>query len=304
MLTNKVIIVTGAGSGLGEETATQLADYGATVIACDLGTEHDGSGSDDQTVRETVEVIRSAGGEAKASFGDVTDKKYIADLVEETVDEYGKIDGVVNYAGILRDSMSFNMSLEDWETVVDVHLKGHFNLLHELGNLWRNRYKEELIDSQRSFLAVSSASSRGSVGQVNYSAAKAGILGLTRTGARELHQYNVRVNAMLPAAVTPLMRHGVPDDVLEQINESDVGTEKVAPLPVVLMADNAEDITGWTFAIGGDTVYTVTDPEFERLAIKDGGWDAETLTGAIDELLSDRPRSKTSPGGLLGRVGK
>jgi 3-oxoacyl-[acyl-carrier protein] reductase len=198
--------------------------------------------------------------------------------------------------------MTFNLTEDDWDSVIDVHLMGHYNLLHEFGKLWRQRFKDDEIESQRSFLAVLSASSRENAGQLNYSAAKAGVLGLTRTGARDLHPYNVPVSALMPAALTPLLEDGIPDEILEDVLEDAASPDRVAPLPVALTSDEAEDITWWTFGIGGNSVYMVTDPEFERLAIKDGGWTAEDLTSTFDQLLANHPRSKTEPGGLLGCV--
>lgn len=302
MIENKVIIVTGAASGLGRATAMQMANLGATVVVCDLGVQPHGKSSDEGSVEEVAEEIRERGGEAMVRFGDMTDEEYVASMIEGVYNEYGRIDGAINYAGFLRDSMSFNMALEDWKAVLDVHLTGHFNLIKYLGAHWREQYKAGNIDSQRSFIAVSSASSRGSASQINYSAAKAGVLGLTRTAARELHRYDVRVNAMMPAAFTRMLDANVPNEVLKNLPKDALGPEKVAPLPVVLMADTAEDITGWTFAIGGDTVYTVTDPELNRSDTMEGGWTVEALTDTIEDLIDDRPRSKTEPGGLLNKI--
>jgi NAD(P)-dependent dehydrogenase (short-subunit alcohol dehydrogenase family) len=302
MIEDKVVVVTGAASGLGRATALKLADLGATVIVCDLGAQPHGKETDVTPVEEAAEAVRERGSEAMVSFGDVTDEDYVAGMVEDVYDEYGRIDGAINYAGFLRDDMSFNMPLENWKAVLDVHLTGQFLLLKHLGDHWREQYKADNIDTQRSFLAVSSASARGSASQINYSAAKAGVLGLTRTGARDLHRYDVRVNAMMPAAFTRMLDANVPEDVLEDLPKDALGPEKVAPLPAALMADSAEDITGWTFAIAGDTVHTVTDPKFDGTDTMEGGWTAEALSETLDDLVANQPRSKTDPGGLLGEV--
>jgi NAD(P)-dependent dehydrogenase (short-subunit alcohol dehydrogenase family) len=299
MMDGKVIIVTGAASGLGEATAKHLADLGATVVVADLGARPHGEGSNEAAVEAVAEDIRDDGGTATVSFGDVTDEAYVASMVADTAAEHGRIDGAVNYAGFLRDAMTFNMPLEDWKAVLDVHMTGHFNLIKHLGDHWRERSKADELDGQRSFVAVSSASGRGSASQLNYSAAKAGVLGLTRTAARDLHRYGVRVNAMMPAADTRMLRANVPEDIVEGLPTEQLGPEKVTPLPAVLLSDHAEDVTGWTFAIGGDTVFTVTDPEFDRQATMAGGWTAAALADALDELLADEPRSKTEPGSLL-----
>lgn len=299
MLEDKVILVTGAGGGLGEATAKAMADRDARLVLNDLGVNPDGTGpADSEPLDATVDDIEAAGGTALASFGDVTDSTYVGSLIDTAIDEYGKLDGIVNFAGIIREHMLFNMSEEDWDSVVDVHLSGHFNLLHHASVRWREQSKAGEIDSQRSFLSISSAAALGTAGSSNYSAAKAGILGLTRTAARELHQYDVRVNAMLPTAMTRI----VPDELRDSMPAEQLSPDRVAPLPVVLMSETAEDVTGWTFAIGGDTVYTVSDPTLERAAIMKGGWNPEDLSGMLDHLLGDGPRTKTEPGHLLSKV--
>ncbi|MFC6767667.1 SDR family NAD(P)-dependent oxidoreductase [Natrinema soli] len=302
MIDGKVVIVTGGASGLGRETAVQMAELGASVVVSDLGSEPHGEGANEEPLRDVVDEITEDGGEATASFGDITDYEYVGSLVEETVAAYGRIDGAVNYAGFLRDDMLFNMDPEDWSAVTDVHLTGHFNLIHHLGSHWRQRSNSEGLETQRSFVSVSSASSRGSPAQLNYSAAKAGVLGLTRTAARELHQYNVRVNAMMPAAITRMLDANVPDDVLERLPRDELGPEKVVALPIVLLSDDATDVTGWTFAIGGDTVFTVTDPELDRSLTTERGWSPSALAAEFDDLLEGAPRSKTEPGGLLNEI--
>jgi NAD(P)-dependent dehydrogenase (short-subunit alcohol dehydrogenase family) len=198
--------------------------------------------------------------------------------------------------------MLFNMSEDEWKSVISVHLDGHFNLVHHLGKHWRQRHKAGELDGQRSFVSVSSGSARGSVGQINYSAAKAGILGLTRTAARELERYNVRVNAMVPAALTPMMEDNVPDEVLADLPTDDLNPERVAPLPVALISERAKDITGWTFAIAGNSVFTISDPEFGRELTMEGGWKPPELADSLDDLLEGEPRSKTNPGGLIGKL--
>jgi NAD(P)-dependent dehydrogenase (short-subunit alcohol dehydrogenase family) len=302
-LDGRVYVVTGAASGLGLATAEALGERGATVVVCDLGSEPHGESAARDPVAAAADAVRAAGGEAVESFGDVTDPAYVSSMVERVAEECGRIDGAVNYAGFLRDDMSFSMPLENWEAVLSVHLGGHFNLVKALGAHWRDRHKAGELDGQRSFVAVSSASARGSASQINYSAAKAGVLGLARTAARELDQYDVRVNAMMPAAVTRMIDANVPEDVVERLPRDALGPEKVAPLPVVLLSDRAVDVTGWTFAIAGDSVFTVSDPELRTEVTMDGGWTADALADALDgELLGDEPRSKLEPGGLLSRV--
>lgn len=293
-LAETVQIVCGAGGGLGEATAVAMADAGATVIVNDLGVDVDGTSPDTGPAHETVERIEARSGEARAHVGDVTDRAYTESLVAETVDEYGAVHGVTNYAGILRDRMIFNMSESDWEAVLDVHLTGHFNILHNVAAHWREQYKSAGFDRQRSVCCVSSGVAAGNPGQSNYSAAKAGILGLMRTTARELDQYDVRVNAIWPTAVTR-MTEDLP--ALAGVDESEMGPAHVAPLPVFLASEDATDVTGCTFAIAGDSLSIVSDPERERsLSASGEQWAVEEIADRWDELIEGFETSRLAPG--------
>jgi len=263
MLDDTVCIVCGAGHGLGEETAVAMAERGATVVVNDLGVDVSGEGSDAEPAEETVERIEDAGGEAVAHFGDVTDFEYTERLVRETHERFGAVHSVTNFAGVLRDRMLFNMSEEEWDTVVDVHLKGHFSLLRAAGAHWRQRAKAGEIDRERSFTCVSSGVAVGNAGQANYSAAKAGILGLMRTAAQELQRYDVRVNAMWPTALTR-MTEDLPG--MAGADRETMGPQMAPAVPVFLASEESEGVTGCTLAImGGDVAY-VSDPARERWA--------------------------------------
>ena len=202
MLSGKVCVVAGGGHGLGEAVAIELGRHGATVVVNDLGSSVHGDGAKSEPAEETIEAVQEAGGSGMAHFGDVSSLEYTEELVADTVDEYDRIDGVVNFAGILRDSISYNMSGEEWDDVIRVHLRGHFALLRNVAAHWREQAGEngDGIETQRSFVSVSSRSALGNVGQANYSAAKAGVLGLTRATAKELARFNIRVNALMPTA--------------------------------------------------------------------------------------------------------
>lgn len=298
MIEDKVFVITGAGSGLGRATALEAAENGAMVVVSDLGTTSSGKGADESPVHETVSMVNDVGGNALAHFGDVTDPDDVENLITSTLEEYGRIDAAVNYAGFLRDSMSFKMDKDDWDAVLDVHLTGHFNLLHELGAHWREVYKADEIETQRSLTCISTEVAMGNPGQVNYSAAKAGVLGLMRTAARELHQYDVRVNALMPAAATRL----VPDAVEDSLPVEKMQPERVAKLALALASDDAKDITGWTFGAGGDTVATATDPIFDRTASKEGGWQTDELPDVVDSLIGERTRAKTEYNGMIDKL--
>jgi NAD(P)-dependent dehydrogenase (short-subunit alcohol dehydrogenase family) len=296
MLEDTVCIVCGAGHGLGEETAVTMGEAGATVVVNDLGVDVSGEGSDSDPAAETVARIETAGGDAVAHFGDVTDFAYTERLVAETYEQFGRVDSVANFAGVLRDRMSFNMSEDDWDTVVDVHLKGHFSLVRAAGAHWRQRAKADEIDRERSFTCVSSGVAVGNAGQANYSAAKAGVLGLMRTAAQELNGYGVRVNAMWPTALTR-MTEDLPG--MAGAERETVGPQMAPAVPVFLASDAAEGVTGCTLAImGGDVAY-VSDPKRERslsTASEDGRWTAAELAERWDELTEGFETAKLDRG--------
>lgn len=215
-----------------------------------------------------------------AHFGDVTDLSYTEQLVEDTAMEYGRIDGGVNFAGILDDDMIYNMSGDQWDKVVDVHLRSHFALLRNLAVHWRERAKErEGLDSQRSSLALTSRSALGNPGQANYAAAKSGVMGLTWTTARELARYDVRVNALMPTAYTRLIEE-IPEEK-RPFTKEEMPPEKVAPVVGYLLSDEAEDITGCVVQSAGDEVGLVSDPSIDRVAFREGGWTVEELDDLI-----------------------
>lgn len=298
MLENTVQIVCGAGGGLGEETAVAMADHGATVVVNDLGVAVDGEGTDPEPAESTVERIEERGGEAMAHFGDVSDLEYTEQLVADTVDAYGAVHGVINFAGILRDSMVFNMDEAEWDAVVNVHLKGHFSLVRAVSRHWRERSKAEGgFDRQRSLTCVSSGVAAGNAGQSNYSAAKAGILGLMRTAARELHQYDARVNAMWPTALTR-MTEDLPG--MEGVDEDSMGPQLVPAVPVFLASEAATDVNGVTLAIAGGNLSIVSDPERERTISKDiateGRWTPEEIETQWEELTDGFETMRMDPG--------
>lgn len=297
MLDDTVSIVCGAGRGIGEATAKLMAEKGATVVVNDLGVDVTGGGSSEQPAQETVNDIEADGGTAMVHYGDVTDQEYTEQLLEDTIDEYGAVHSISNFAGILRDRMVFNMTEDEWDAVIDVHLKGHFNLMHGASRRWRERFKEEEYKKQRSFLCVSSGSAGGNPGQANYGAAKAGILGLTRVTARELHQYNVRVNALWPGAATR-MTETVPEERSSSSGRSGRGPEQVAPLPTYLASEEAKDITGVTFGMSSGRLSYISDPTRDRTMIKDpvetGGWTPEEIAENMDQLTDGLETTKVN----------
>jgi len=298
MLENTVCIVCGAGRGIGKATAKNMAKHDASVVVNDLGVDLSGENARKQPAQETVDDILNSGGEAIAHYGDITDLDYTQQLIEDTVDEFGAVHNISNAAGIIRDNMLFNMSEEDWDAVINVHLKGHFSLLRNVSQHWKRRYTAEHYEKQRSFLCFSSIAAQGNPGQPNYSAAKAGILGLMRNSARELNKYNIRVNAIWPGAVTRMT-----EELLEQsdldVSEDNFGPGLVAPLPTFLATEEASGITGNTFGLQGGSLSYISNPETERVMIKDdvieGGWSAKEISHSLSQLTEGFNTNKTSP---------
>lgn len=281
-LDGRVCIVTGGGRGLGAEAAKGLAAAGASVVVNDLGTDLQGEGEDPGPAEDVAEAIREAGGEATAHVGDVAELDYAASLVGDAVEAHGRLDCVANFAGFLRDGYATNLSAEDWDEVVRVHLRGHFALLRAAARHWREVGDDEPLDPQRSFLAVTSRGALGNVGQLNYSTAKAGVLGFTRAASTELYGSGVRVNALMPSGFTR-MTASVPEEHRPYTRE-EMPPEKVAPTVAFLASDAAEDVTGVTVYAGGDRVALYSDPEPASHAVLPGGWTPEALAEAFDDL--------------------
>ncbi|MFB8383344.1 3-oxoacyl-ACP reductase [Streptomyces rubiginosohelvolus] len=291
-------IVTGAGRGLGRAEALELARLGAAVVVNDYGQPgRDGSGEASAAPAEEVAAeIRAAGGQAVAHLGDVSDHQQACELVESAISAHGRLDILVNSAGILRDRMVFSMTEEEWDSVVRVHLKGHFNTTHFAAAHWRARskaiggpvYGRIVNTSSEAFLA-------GSAGQPNYAAAKGGIVGLTTSTALALAKYGVTANAICPRARTRMT-----EDVFAGFQEPADGAldplapEHVSPLVGYLASPAAAGVNGQLLVVHGGMVAVVERP---RVAAQ---FDAakETFTFAeLDELLTpyyaDRPPNET-----------
>ena len=272
MLKNEIYIVTGSTGGLGRATARELASHGATVVLNDLGEEGE---SDAVTLQEEMEERT---GSATVHLGDVTEMEYAEELIDDTVTKHGRLDGVVNFAGILRDSYLTEMTESEWDQVIDVHLRGHFNLLRSAARQWKET--AEARSAGRSFLTVASPSAFGNSGQANYSAAKAGVLGLTRTAAIELQRYDVRVNALVPIAHTQMTE--------AFLDAAEYPPENVAPVAAFLLSEAAAGVTGCTVEAAGDGVGLRSNPEIERIAFEDDGWSLEDLADRFEATLGSQ----------------
>jgi NAD(P)-dependent dehydrogenase (short-subunit alcohol dehydrogenase family) len=287
MLDGKTALVTGAGRGIGRGIAIAMARAGAKVVVNDLGTAVTGEGVDRSPADQVAEEIRKAGGVAEPNYGSVTDFAEAAQMVEQVVRAWGRIDVLVHVAGNLRDRMIFNMSEDDWDAVVAVHLKGMFNTVRAASVRMREHRWGRII-------AMSSVSALGSPGQPNYAAAKAGILGLTWSTANALARYNVTANAVMPSGATRMIDTTPRGrEVFEQTgkwpSELAAGTERdpdnVAPLVVYLASEAAAGVNGQVFHARGYRYTLLAQPTAARAIRSDGRWDAEELARIFPRTL-------------------
>lgn len=244
----RVAIVTGAGRGLGREYALMLAEQGAKVVVNDLGSTAAGEGADLSPAQEVVDVIRRAGGEAIVNGSDVSDWAGAKSLIDAAIDAFGRLDVLINNAGILRDRMMVNMTEAEWDAVIKVHLKGTFAPCHHAAQYWRQETKKRGAPVSARLINTSSASGLfGNVGQSNYGAAKAGIAAFTTISAMELRQYGITVNAIAPRAQTR-MTEGLRERTEEEIKRRN--PRWVAPIVVWLASEESRDVTGRVFEAG------------------------------------------------------
>ena len=291
-LDGKAAVVTGAGRGIGRAIAELLAAEGAAVVVNDLGAEVDGRGSQASVADEVVAAIGAKGGRAVASYENVADFQAAERIVGTAVREFGAIDVLVNNAGILRDRMLFNMTEEEWDAVIAVHLKGTFNCTRHAAVHMRQQRRGRIV-------SISSTSGvYGNSGQANYGAAKDGIAGLTRVASRDLGRYGITVNAVCPGALTR-MSQTVPQDVrrtraargLETgfaergFPLRNFGPENVAPWVVYLATDAARNVNGQTFLVMAGLVALLGYPAPVRTIQKDGRWTPEEIATVFPHTL-------------------
>jgi len=283
----RVVIVTGAGRGIGREHALALARQGARVVVNDLGATTGGDGADASPAQQVVDEIRRAGGEAIVNGADVADFESSAGLVSAALDAFGRLDAVVNNAGILRDRMFANTSIEEWDAIMRVHLRGHFCVTRHACAHWRDRSKAGQRVAARIVNTSSGAGLQGSVGQGNYAAAKAGIAALTLVQAVELARYGVTANAIAPSARTRLTEDVFPDMMRRPETGFDVmDPANIAPLVTWLCSEGSGDVTGRVFEIEGGKI-SVADGWRTGPAIDRGGrWDPADVGDAVREILA------------------
>jgi len=258
MLDGKVAIVTGAGRGVGRGEAVLLAAHGAKVVVNDLGASVTGEGSDTSPAQEVVDVIKSRGGEAVANGDDVSDFEGAGKIVQSAIDAFGKLDVLVNNAGILRDRMIFSMTEEEFDSVIKVHLKGTWNTMHHASAYWRNESKEDRQPRASIINTVSSAGLQGQASQSNYGAAKAGIAAMTIIASLELVRYGVRANCIGPGGFTRMVGVAMQDAVVRNPEEYEsfdgMNPGNSAPGVVWLASDDSIPVTGQVLRVVGNNM--------------------------------------------------
>ena len=282
LLEGKVALITGGGRGVGRGIAVAMAEAGASVVVNDLGASLDGKESTEQPAREVVAQIEAMGGRAIVDGGSVADWKAAHRMVEAALDALGRIDIVVNNAGILRDAMFHRMSEEEFDAVVAVHLKGSFAV---------SRAAAPHFKAQNSGCYVHMTSTSGligNLGQANYSAAKLGIAALSKSIAIDMQKFGVRSNAVAPFAWTRMI-DSIPSETPEQKKRVDglkkLVPERVAPLVVALCADAAKDVTGQVFGVRNNEIFVFSQPRPVRSAHRGDGWLPESVLEAALPML-------------------
>ena len=294
----RVAVVTGAGRGLGRAHAMALAAHGARVVVNDLGGEVDGSGASSGPADAVVEEIVGAGGVAVASKDDCADWEGASRIVQTAVDAFGRLDVLVANAGILRDRMLVNMTADDWDAVIRVHLRGTFCTAQRASVHWRERSKAgEMLDA-RLICTSSAAGLYGNIGQANYATAKAGLVALTTVASAELGRYGVTANAIAPAARTRMTEDLFPETMKRPEHGFDVmAPENVSSVVVWLASAESKGVTGRVFEVMGGRLGVAEGWRHGPALQHDGAFEPGEVGAAVEKLLAQA----AEPTGLLGR---
>jgi NAD(P)-dependent dehydrogenase (short-subunit alcohol dehydrogenase family) len=285
----RVVVVTGAARGIGRGYALEFARQGARVVVNDLGAEVDGTGGSTGPAGEVVDEIRSSGGEAVANGDDVSDWDGAGRLVQTAVEHFGQLDVLVNNAGILRDRMLVNMTPEEWDAVIRVHLRGTFAPMRIASSYWRERQKAGHDVDARIINTSSSSGIYGNVGQTNYGAAKAGIAAMTIIASQELARYGITVNAIAPAALTRMTENlggGLSRSTTDAGGWNPADPDNIAPLVVWLGSSESRAVTGRVFNVRGGHISVAEGWVAGPAVDHDERWDPADLGGIIPDLVA------------------
>ena len=273
-MTDRVAIVTGAGRGIGRDIAMLAAAEGAQVVVNDPGVSESGAGHDDGPAMQVVNEIRAAGGSAVASTDSVAEWESANRIIKCATDAFGTLHAVVNNAGILRDRIFHNMSVDEWKAVIDVHLHGSFYMARAAASIFRS-------EERGAFVHMTSTSGLiGNFGQANYAAAKLGIVGLSKSIALDMQRYHVRSNCISPFAWSRLIGT-IPSDTPEQAARLErmkaMETSKIAPLAVYLISDEAKGVSGQIFAVRANEIFLMGQSRPIRSVHREEGWTPQTV---------------------------
>ncbi|WP_287985924.1 SDR family NAD(P)-dependent oxidoreductase [Diaphorobacter sp.] len=274
MVQDKVVVVTGAGGGIGRDMALALAAAGAKVVVNDIGTSTTGEGTDAGPAQKVVDEIKAAGGQAVANMDSVAEAAAAGRIIQCALDHFGRIDGVVNNAGILRDRFFHKMSLDEWDAVIKVHLYGSYYMARAAAT----HFKEQ---ESGAFVHMTSTSGLiGNFGQANYSAAKLGLVALSKSIALDMQKFNVRSNCIAPFAWSRMIG-SIPTDTPEQqarvAKIQQMTPNKIAPLAVYLLSDQAQDVNAQVFAVRNNEIFLMSQPRPLRSVHRSEGWTPEFI---------------------------
>ncbi len=273
-LQGKVVVVTGAGGGIGRDIALAMAAEGASVVVNDIGASLAGEGLDQGPAQRVVGEIEARGGKALANTDSVATWASAQKIIASAVDTFGRIDCVVNNAGILRDRFFFNMSIEEWQSVIDVHLQGSFFMARAAAPHFKSENRGALVNM------TSTSALIGNYGQANYMAAKLGIVGLSRSVALDMAKFNVRSNCIAPFAWSRMIS-SIPTDTPDQVERVNrlktMETAKIAPLAVYLASDQAKDVTAQIFGVRANEIFLFSQPRPVRSVHNAEGWTPEKI---------------------------
>lgn len=283
MLDGKVVVVTGAGGGIGRDIALMAGANGARVVVNDIGAGLDGHGQDDGPAARVVAEIKAAGGEAVASLDSVADAEGAERIVQAALDAFGRLDGIVNNAGILRDTFFHKMTEEEWDRVVKVHLYGSFHVSRAAAPIFKQQQSGSLVHM------TSTSGLIGNLAQANYSAAKLGIVGLSKSIALDMQRFGVRSNCIAPFAWSRMIssiKVDSPEQEARVARLQQMTPAKIAPLAVYLLSERAASVNGQIFCVRNNEIFLFSQPRPVRSVQREGGWTPEQIAEHAMPALS------------------